>query len=156
MEEEIKTKVPIELIGEAVGVKEHEGIMVHGLREVEVKCLPGEIPGKFEVDVSSMKINDALHISDLKAPKGVEILSSLEETVVYISPPTKEEELAPVEEVPAAEVPSEMGAAPEEVPAASEKAAEKKAVEKKAEAALPAEKKAAAPAEKKASSPEKK
>jgi len=159
MEEKLKTKVPVEISGMSVGVKEQEGILVHGLREIEVKCLPGDIPDKFMVDVTPLKINESLHVSDLKVAPEIEILSSPEEMVVNISPPTKEEELAPIEEVTAAEVPSEKGAAPEAVPAEGEKGAEKKGAEKKAEkkaeGAAPAAEKKAPAAEKKAP-PEKK
>lgn len=130
MEEAIKTKVRIVLIGDPVGVKQHGGILVHGLREVEIKCLPAEIPGKLEVEVSEMKIGDALHVSDLKVPKGIEIISDLKETVVHIAHPAKEEEIAPAPTVSAAEVPSEKGAPVpgEAIPAAEGKKGEKAAV----------------------------
>lgn len=95
MDEAIKTKVPVELIGLPIGVKEGGGVLVHGLREVEVKCLPGDIPDKFEIDVSALEINNSLHVSDLKISKKVELLVPLEEMVATVSPPTKEEEVAP-------------------------------------------------------------
>ncbi len=145
MEKEVKTKVHIELVGEPIGVREHDGILIHGFREVEVKCLPADIPDKFEIDVSSLKIGDTFHVSDLKAKKGVEILSSMEETIVYISPPAKEEEIAPPPEVVAAEVPSEMGAPPEGVPPPEEKKAEEEKAPKEEKKAPKEEKK---PAEK--------
>jgi len=134
MTEEIKTKVPVELRGESIGVKEDEGILIHSLREIEIKCLPAEIPEKFELDVSELKIGDTLHVSDIKAGKGIEILTPGTEMVVNIAPPTKEEEIAPPPElVPAAEVPAEKGAPPPEVPP-EEKAKEKAKPEAKAPA----------------------
>jgi large subunit ribosomal protein L25 len=95
MDEALKTRIPVELTGLPIGVKEGGGVLVHGLREIEVKCLPGDIPDKFEIDVSSLEINHSRHVSDLKISKKVEVLVSLEEMVATVSPPTKEEEVAP-------------------------------------------------------------
>jgi len=107
MDEAIKTKVPIELIGIPIGVKDDGGVLIHGLREVEVKCLPGDIPDKFEIEVSELKIGDSLKVSDLAKAAKVEILTNPSEMVANCSPPTKEEVVAaPVptpEEVAAAE-----------------------------------------------------
>lgn len=95
MDEVIKAKVPVELIGLPIGVKEGGGVLVHGLREIEIKCLPGDIPDKFEIDVSALEINNSLHVSDLKISKKVEVLVPLEEMIANVSPPTKEEEVVP-------------------------------------------------------------
>lgn len=136
MDEAIKTKVPVELIGLPIGVKEGGGVLVHGLREIEIKCLPGDIPDKFEIDVSALEIGHSFHVSDLKISKKVEILGSLTEMIANVSPPTKEEEVAaPVptpEEVAAAEAEPAIaeeqvkekappGAPPAEKPPAGEK-----------------------------------
>ncbi|MBI5078598.1 50S ribosomal protein L25 [Candidatus Saganbacteria bacterium] len=94
MDEAIKTRVIIELIGIPAGVKDDGGVLIHGLREIEVKCLPLEIPDKFEVDVTALKIGDSLHVSDLSAVAGVEILTTPTEMIANCSPPTKEEEVA--------------------------------------------------------------
>ena len=94
MEEEIKTKVPVILVGESIGVKLDGGILVHGLRGVEVKCLPANIPDKFEIDVSALKIGGGLHVSDLKTEKGVAIMTAPTEILVTISAPAKEEVVA--------------------------------------------------------------
>jgi large subunit ribosomal protein L25 len=95
MDEKMKTKVPVELTGIAIGVKEEEGVLVHGLRELEVRCLPGDIPDKFVVDVTKLKINESIHVSDLKVSDKVEVLAEPSEMVATVSPPTKEEEIAP-------------------------------------------------------------
>ncbi len=127
MDEEIKTKVPLELIGSPIGTKEEGGVLVHGLREIEIKCLPGDIPDKFEIDVSALKINESLHVSDLKVIKKVEVLANQEEMVATVSPPTKEEEEPPAltpEEVLAAEG--------EAVAAEGEEAVAKEGVKEKA------------------------
>jgi large subunit ribosomal protein L25 len=96
MDEKIKARIPVELVGLPVGVKEEGGVLVHGLREIEVKCLPGDIPDKYVIDVAALKINESLHVSDLKIFDKVELLVSGSEMVATVSPPTKEEVVAPV------------------------------------------------------------
>jgi large subunit ribosomal protein L25 len=111
MDEAIKAKVRVELLGIPIGVKESEGVLVHGPREIEVKCLPGDIPDKFEIDVSALEINQSLHVSDLKVSKKVEMLALPSEMIATVSPPTKEEEVVPApltpEEAAAAAVAAE-------------------------------------------------
>jgi len=134
MDEAIKTRVPVELKGLPIGVKEGGGVLVHGLREIEVKCLPGDIPDKFEIDVSGLEINHSRHVSDLKISTKVEVLAPLEEMIANVSPPTKEEEV-----VPAPLTPEEEAAA-----AAAAEGAEALAGEEVKDKAAPG----AAPAEK--------
>jgi large subunit ribosomal protein L25 len=95
MDEAIKTTVPVELEGVPIGVKEDGGVLVHGIRDIEVKCLPGDIPDKFVLNVAELKINESLHVSDIKVSKKVEILVPETEMLANVSPPTKEEEVAP-------------------------------------------------------------
>jgi len=139
MDEAIKTQVPVELIGTPMGVKEEGGVLVHGLREVEIKCLPGDIPDKFEVNVAELAINTSLHVSDLKLDKKIEILSDPTEMLAQVTPPTKEEEVVPTL------TPEEALAAGEAVEGA-EAVADEAVKEKAAPGAAPAEKEKAAPA----------
>jgi len=120
MDEAIRTKVPIELVGVAEGVKDGGGVLVHGLREVEVECLPADIPDKFEVDVSSLKIGDSLHVSDIPMVAKVKILSNPTEMIANCSPPTKEEVVAP-----AVPTPEEAAAAEAQPALAAEEVKEK-------------------------------
>ena len=94
MDEMIKIKVPIELTGLPTGVKDDGGVLIHGLREVEIECLPGNIPDKFSLDVAALKIGDSLHVSDIKTVDKVKILTNPSEMVANCSPPTKGEEVA--------------------------------------------------------------
>ena len=100
MEKMIRVDVPITLYGEAPGVKMMGGILDHVLREVEVECLPAEIPEALVADISSLEIGDSVHVRDLKAIEGVKILVNPEMLVASVSHPEKEEE-APVEVAPA-------------------------------------------------------
>lgn len=77
--------VPIKVVGTPEGVKAG-GMMEIVRREVEVSCLPDDIPPYLEVDVTALEINDALHVSDLTIEKG-EIITPAERTIVTVQPP---------------------------------------------------------------------
>ncbi|MCG6871621.1 MAG: 50S ribosomal protein L25/general stress protein Ctc [Gammaproteobacteria bacterium] len=73
--EKIHMKVPIHFAGEdsAPGVKTQGGVMSHVINEVDVSCLPADLPEFLEADASGLNLGDALHLSDLKLPDGVEL-----------------------------------------------------------------------------------
>jgi len=105
--EKITVNIPIHLIGDALGVKEQGGILNQTLYELEVSCLPLDLPDHVDVNVSSMKVGDTVHVKDIKIDN-VEILNEPEVVVVGIAIPraVKEaEEIAPAiaEEEEAAE-----------------------------------------------------
>lgn len=76
--------VPIFTFGEAPGVKLHGGLLEHVMRQIEVRCLPTEIPKRIEVDVSVMGVGAAIHVRELVIPPGVEVLTSPEQVVVHV------------------------------------------------------------------------
>ena len=94
MQEKLSVKVPVKITGVAPGVKDEQGILEEILREIEVECLPIDIPNYFEVDVSQLKLGDSIHISDLSVSEKLTILQDPEETVVTILTPKVEEEVA--------------------------------------------------------------
>jgi large subunit ribosomal protein L25 len=110
----LKLSVPLHFIGRAAGV-DVGGILQPIKREVEVQCLPTEIPDFIEVDVSALGIHDALHLSDLKAPAGVDLVIDSDETVVTVLPPVVEEVKVAAEGEAAAEAatPPAEGGRPE-------------------------------------------
>lgn len=153
MDKKVKVLVPIAVRGEALGVKEG-GILDQIIREIEVSCLPTEIPEQLEVDVSGLKIGGAAHAKDIPLPPGVEIMVDADQTVATVVAPRKEEELAPV--VPAAEAEAapeeperigekkpegEEGEGEEKAESPKEKAPKEKAPKEKAEAPKEKEKK---------------
>jgi len=83
-------------------VKDGGGILEHLLREVEVECLPTDIPSKLEVEVSGLNIGDSLHVSDLKADR-VTIKTEADRAIAAVVPPTILEEAKPAEEAAPAE-----------------------------------------------------
>ncbi len=101
MTEKITVSVPIELVGTSAGVKNSGGILQQILREVEVECLPSDIPENIEIDVSALDIGDNLQVSDLVSEK-VEILDDPESIVATVTAPRlvaeEEEEVEEEEE----------------------------------------------------------
>jgi len=99
MTEKITAEVPLYFVGESKAVEEQDGVLVKNMDSVEVSCLPKDLPSHIEVDISVLEnIDDSIHIKDLKVPEGVEILKDSEETVLTVTPPRTEEELAELEE----------------------------------------------------------
>ncbi len=94
MDRAIQVSVAVHHVGEAIGVRESQGILEMILREVQVSCLPGNIPDVLEADVSGLGINDVLTVKDLRAPEGVRILNDPNQAVVMVAPPAAEEEAA--------------------------------------------------------------
>ena len=93
----IKINVPVVTTGESVGVKQDGGALEHILWEIEVECLPTDIPKNFEVDISALKIGDTIHVKDIKFPSSIKVISEPESVVLSIASPMKEEVVAPVE-----------------------------------------------------------
>ncbi|MGB9603138.1 MAG: 50S ribosomal protein L25 [Limisphaerales bacterium] len=146
--EKVIVVVPIETVGEAIGVKTGGGILEHVLHRVKVRCLPKDIPDYITIDVTNLEIGKAIHIGEIQPPPGVEILGDKSITVVAVAAPiTEEQEKAALEaaaETPAADQvemikEKKEEAEAEEKPAAGKEKPAGKAAEKAAE--KPAEKK---------------
>jgi len=111
--ERLAVSVPLRFVGKAEGVVAG-GILQPVLREIEVECLPTEIPEFVEIDVTHLGIHDAVHARDVKLPEGVEYTGDPGLTLVTVLPPTVEEkkpEVAPVEGAPVEGAPAEGAAA---------------------------------------------
>ncbi|MBK8574707.1 MAG: 50S ribosomal protein L25 [Elusimicrobia bacterium] len=91
MTEKLEINVPLNVTGEAPGVKMGGGIMEHILRNLKVRCLPTDIPDNIPVDVSHLQLNQGIKVKDLVAPAGVDILNDREGLVVNIVAPAAEE-----------------------------------------------------------------
>ncbi len=108
MDQKLKVNVPIELVGEPAGVKQQGGILEQIFREVEVECLPGDIPNSVELNVAELVFGMVLRVSDLPKNDKVKFLTDPDQPVAHIIS-IKEEE------VPTAEaVAGEAAAAPAE------------------------------------------
>jgi large subunit ribosomal protein L25 len=90
----INVRVAVHPVGEAIGVKDTKGILNLVLHELEISCLPTNIPERIDADVTNLAIGDVLTVSDLTAPEGVRILNDPGQAVATVSPPMAEEEVA--------------------------------------------------------------
>ena len=82
--EKIVVEVEVTAVGEPVGVKQDGGLLDHPLRQVKVRCLPTDIPKHIDVDVSALKLNDSIHVKDLKASDKLEILNDPESLLFQV------------------------------------------------------------------------
>jgi large subunit ribosomal protein L25 len=167
--EKVSIMVPVNTSGEAIGVKTDGGVLEHVLFKIKVRGLPKDLPELITVDVSHLKIGQAIHLGEIQAPPGTEIIGDKQIPVISVSAPRTEEEEA-AEAAEAAAVPGEVEMIKEkkeegEAEAAAAKGGEKgaakgvekgaakgaeKAPAKEADKAAPAaEAKAAKPAAKK-------
>lgn len=140
LKEKIRVRVPLNPVGDAVGVVKDGGSLDHILWDLEVECFPMDIPKKIDVDVAALKIGDAVFIKDLKLPTAVVTYHDPEAIVFTVVPPMKEEvEKKPEEEITEPEVikekkekEGEEGEEPKAKEAAGEKEKEKEKKEKEA------------------------
>ncbi|HSG98513.1 MAG TPA: 50S ribosomal protein L25, partial [candidate division Zixibacteria bacterium] len=93
MNRPIHLDIPVRLIGTPKGVKDDGGIMQQIVRELEISCLPTQIPDGVEIDVSELGIQDSIHVSDVTL-ESVTILTEPQRTIVTIVPPTVAKTLA--------------------------------------------------------------
>jgi len=97
LDEKLTAMVPIIPVGEAIGVTRDGGILEHILREVEIECLPTNLPEVIEVDVSALAIGDTIHIEDIPAIEGVTVVTEPTLSIFALGAPTSEEEAEPEE-----------------------------------------------------------
>ncbi len=110
----LRAKVPVHVIGTAVGTREG-GILEAPLHELEVECLPRDLPEKIEVDVSALKANQSIHVRDLQLPAGVKVISNSDQVVAlvkYAKAEVVEAETAAAAEAAAAPAAAAPAAAP--------------------------------------------
>jgi large subunit ribosomal protein L25 len=128
MDEKIKTAIPLtfENTGEAPAVRELDGILLTNLNELEIECLPGDLPSEITVDVIGLEtFEDSITVADLKIPDGVTVLNEEDASVATVTPPRTQEEVDDAAEdseeldADAVEVEGEDGAEGEEGESAS-------------------------------------
>ena len=95
----ITVRVPLHFVGKAAGVV-RGGILQPIVREIEVECLPLDIPQAFDVDVSALDIGDSIHIEELTIPEGVSAVAESNLALVAVVPPSIEEAPVAPEAVP--------------------------------------------------------
>lgn len=116
-DEPIRMRIPLRFVGgaSAPGVKTQGGVISHLLNDIEVSCLPKDLPEHIEVDLSDMHINDMKRLSDLKLPENVQVIDLIhgrDEAVVSIHHPRAAEEAETPTEEAAGAAPAAGAAAP--------------------------------------------
>ncbi len=101
MDKVMRVSVPIQLVGIPTGVKNQGGILEHVLREVEIECLPADIPSHLDVDVTGLEVHGLIHVSDLPHSGSIKFLADENATVAHVGV-IKEEAAPAAEEVAAA------------------------------------------------------
>jgi len=96
MDKLMRASVPVQLVGVAVGVKQHGGILGQVLHEVEIECLPGDIPSHIDVDITGLEINGAIHISDLPHSDKIKFLGGEHDLVAHVTVAKEEAVAEPV------------------------------------------------------------
>jgi large subunit ribosomal protein L25 len=122
MTQTITTEIPLLTVGESPVAEQKEGILLHGVAEIEVECLPGDLVDAIEVDLSELtEVGQALLVEDLAVPSGIDVLTDPDDMIARLVP-LEEVEL----ERPTAEVEEEliMGEEGEEVEVIGEAEAE--------------------------------
>ncbi len=90
--EKLRVAVPLRFEGESPAIKDFGGILVTNKNDIEVECLPQDLPHEFVVDLTVLKnIDDAIAVKDIKVGAGVEVLDNLEDSIVVVTPPAAEE-----------------------------------------------------------------
>jgi large subunit ribosomal protein L25 len=107
LKEKVTAQVPIELLGESPAEKEGKGVVVQQIDEIEVEALPGDLPEKFEIDLSSLvNEDDSVYIKDIKVDaKKVSIKNEADQIIVKVEQAKKEEEAPVAPAVPEGEEP---------------------------------------------------
>ncbi len=105
--EKIRISIPLHFKGESIspGVKSQGGIVFHMRNDVEVSCLPKDLPEFIEVDISGLSLNESIHLSQLKIPPGVQLVELAKEDAAVVaihSPRAEEPEPTAAEGAPAA------------------------------------------------------
>jgi len=90
MDQAITIKVTLQLIGDAVGVKDEGGILNQPLNEIEIQCLPADIPDFVELEISELGMGDSLNASDIKLDEKFKLITSKDSVVVSVTQPMKE------------------------------------------------------------------
>jgi large subunit ribosomal protein L25 len=124
MDKAMRVSVPVHLTGTSIGVKTHGGILGQVLHEVEVECLPNDIPSHIDIDISNLDINGTIHISDLPHSGSIKFLG--EETALVAHVTVAKEEAAAEPAVAAATEPEVAKKGKTETPDAAAAAPAKK------------------------------
>jgi large subunit ribosomal protein L25 len=98
MDKVVRVSVPVVTVGDAIGVKTEGGFVDFITREIEIECLPKNIPENIEIDISELHLRQSLKVGDIVVPSEITLVSEPDTILVHIEVPTKEEEIEIEEE----------------------------------------------------------
>jgi large subunit ribosomal protein L25 len=101
MDQKMRLSVPVRIQGEAKGAKEEGGLLDLVLREIQIECLPADIPSHISVDVADLGVGDAIRVADLPQTASVKYLNDPDALVVHITFVKEEVVATPVDEIAA-------------------------------------------------------
>jgi large subunit ribosomal protein L25 len=96
-DEKFTVSVPVQALGEPIGVRVGGGVLEYVMRQLRVRCLPKDLPDHISIDVTNLEIGKSVHVGDIQPPPGVELLDDKGMSVLAVVAPTIEEEPAPGE-----------------------------------------------------------
>lgn len=109
MDKELKTKVPVEFIGESAAIKNEHGILIKVMQEIEVEALPKDLPHSLVVDISVLAtLNSRLSVAELTLPTGVKVVAEPDEIIAIVEAPISEDQLKAELETAVVEAPAEV------------------------------------------------
>lgn len=121
MNEKLTTEIPIKFVGDSIAVMDLQGSLLTPTTEIEVECLPADLPHELEVDLAPLVDFEAvIHVSDIKVGEGVTILTDPEAVVAHVEAPRSDEELEELEEAVVEESAPESEHGEAEAPAEGE------------------------------------
>ncbi len=141
-DEKLHARVAVIAIGEPEGVRTGGGVLAQMLRELEVECLPKDLPDSIEVDVSALLIGSNIHVHELKVPANLTVLNQADVSVFTVSAPLKEEVVVAATPLTEPELIKKKEDGEEPAKAGDAKTPAKPAADAKGADAKPAEKKA--------------
>jgi large subunit ribosomal protein L25 len=127
MKKAVVVKVNLDLIGDSIGIKEEGGILNQTAKEVDIKCLPLDIPNSIEIDISALSIGDTILASQITLGDNIELMSPEDMLIVSVTLPMKEVEPEVEEELEEGEEGEEGEGGTEASDAASAEGSDKKA-----------------------------
>ena len=101
MTHKVRVKVPVRLVGTAIGVKSMGGVLDFAHREIEVECLPSIIPAHIDVDVTNLAVGDSIRFEQITLMPNIVLIGDAHQTVCSVHGKAAEEEVAPAEGAPA-------------------------------------------------------
>jgi large subunit ribosomal protein L25 len=98
MDKLVRVSIPVVTVGDSIGVKTEGGFVDFITREIEIECLPKDIPEHIEIDISGLHLRQSFKVKNLVVPSEIKLISEPDTILVHIEVPTKEEEIEVEEE----------------------------------------------------------